>query len=269
MIYLSALCGLLAALLLALPQGVGAFFEDTIQHVAGPLSAGIGGAEFGSIYRVITESFIGIVTLIGIVMIIRAGLSLTLKQEEGGLEKARNTIIAVGAALIIINLAPRIADAFLAYQGGGAGIIETEVRGLLSFFESLAAITAIIYLIVSGIRAVISYGGEEGTTHLKRAVIAVGSGLLLIAVKLLILDAVVTERTPGKVLLAISRLIQAILGLGAFAATIVLIWAGLLMILNLGKEDQYTRAKTLVIRVAIGLIVILVSLAVVQFVIIA
>jgi hypothetical protein len=71
------------------------------------------------------------------------------------------------------------------------------------------------------------------------------------------------------VLLAISRLIQAILGLGAFAATIVLIWAGLLMILNLGKEDQYTRAKTLVIRVAIGLIVILVSLAVVQFVIIA
>jgi hypothetical protein len=36
---------------------------------------------------------------------------------------------------------------------------------------------------------------------------------------------------------------------------------------NLGKDEQYTRAKNLVIRVAIGLIVILVSLALVHFMI--
>lgn len=250
------------------PAAAYGYFEDTIQHVGGVLSSGIGGAEFGSIYQTIMESFIGLVTLAGIAMIIRVGLSLTVSQDEAQLEKAKKAIISISAALVLINLAPRIAEAFLAYQGGGAGIIDTEIQGLLRFFETVAAITAIIFIIVSGIRAVTSYGGEDGTAHLKRALISVGAGILLIAVKLLIVDAIVTERTPSKILLIISTLIQAVLGFGAFVATIVLIWAGLLMIVNLGKDEQYTRAKNLVVRVGIGLIIILVSLAIVHFIII-
>ncbi|MDD5102953.1 MAG: hypothetical protein PHX93_00975 [Candidatus Peribacteraceae bacterium] len=256
-----------AAAIWTIPWAAHGFFEDTINHVGGALSAGIGGAEFGSIFQVIMESFAGVVLLVGMVMIVRAGLVLTISQDEGQFEKAKKTIIAVSVALIIVNLAPRIAEAFLSYQSGGAAILDTEIRGLLNFFETIAAIVAVIFIIVSGIRAVTSYGGEDGTAHLKRALLGVGAGILLLAAKFLILDAVVIEGTPDAVLSLISTLIQAVLGLGAFVATIVLIWAGLLMIVNLGKDEQYTRAKNLVIRVAIGLIVILVSLALVHFMI--
>lgn len=244
-----------------------AFFEDTIQHVGGALPNVIGSTEFGGIFLTIIQSFLGIVTFAGILIIVRAGLTLTLSQDEGQFDKAKKTIIAASVALIIINLAPRIAEAYLTYKSGGPAILDEEIRGLLRFFETLAGITAIIFLIISGIRAVVSYGGDDGTTHLKRAIIAIGAGILLIAVKQTILNAVVIERTPSGLLSIVSKIVQVILSFGAFVATIVLIWAGLLMIVNLGKDEQYTRAKTLVVRVAIGLIVILTSLAIVRFVI--
>ncbi len=268
MTYRSVIRWLGACALWTIPMVAHGYFEDTIQHVGGALSSGIGGAEFGSIYQVIIQSLVGIASILGVVMIVRTGLTLTISQDEGQFAKAKKTIIAVSAALIIINLAPRIAEAFIAYQSGGAGILDTEIRGLLSFFETVAAITAIIFLIVSGIRAVISYGGEDGGTHMKRAIISIGAGILIIAAKLLIVNAVVYERTPSGILSIISTFMTLLLGFIAFVATIVLIWAGLLMIANLGKDEQYTRAKNLVIRVGIGLIVILVSLALVQFVIV-
>ncbi|MDD4286724.1 MAG: hypothetical protein PHN33_00030 [Candidatus Peribacteraceae bacterium] len=263
----SSLRWLLTFALWTIPMAAYGSFEDTIQHVGGALPNAIGSTEFGGIFQTIIASFVGVASLVGIVMIVRAGLALTVSQDEGQFEKTKKTIIAISAALIIINLAPRVAEAFLAYQSGGAGIIDTEIRGLLSFFETVAAITAVIFLIVSGIRAVVSYGGEDGLAHLKRAIFGIGAGILLIAVKLLILNAVVVERTPSGLLSIVSKFMQVLLGFGAFVATIVLIWAGLLMIVNLGKDDQYTRAKNLVIRVGIGLIVILVSFALVRFVI--
>lgn len=265
----------LAALSLLLPPAAAcaAFFEDTILHVAPQLNAGLGGTEFGGIFLVIMESFIGLANAVGIFMIIRAGLTLTLQQEDNAMQKALTTIRSVAVALIVLNLATRVALAFKNYQTDGISIIQTEALGLLSFFETLAAITAIIFIVVSGIRAVISVGGEDGTTHLKRVVLSVGAGLLLLALKTLVLDAVVGGLTPAEsltpagVLTAISRVVQIVLGLGALAATVVLIIAGLMMILNIGKEEQYTRAKGLVLRVGIGIIVILTSLAIVRFVI--
>jgi len=266
---LSPLIRRLSILLLLLgPTTASAIFEDTISHVAPTLNSGIGGAEFGNIFLVMIQSFLGVVNVVGIFMIVRAGLTLTASQEEGQMEKTKKTIGAVAASLIIINLAPRVAQAFMAYQGGGAAILESEIQGLLNFVESVAAITAIIFIIVSGIRAVASYGGGDGMEHLKRVILSVGAGLLLIALKLLVLDAVIIERTPSGLVVAIARIVRAILAMGAFVATIVLIYAGLLMIINIGKDEQYTRAKSLVLRVGIGLLVILTSMAIVQFVIV-
>lgn len=267
MITRSRLRWLLLGGLSLLPATASAFFEDTIQHVGAALPNAIGGTEFGTIFLTIITSMVGVINLVGVLMIVQAGLALAASQDEGQLEKARKVILAVAVALIIINIAPRVAEGLLAYQGGGAAILDEEVRGLIRYFETLAAIIAVIFLIISGIRAVVSYGGEDGTAHLKRAITAVGAGILLIAVKQFILNAVVIERTPSGLLSIISKFIQVVLALGAFVATIVLIWAGLLMIVNLGKEDQYSRAKNLVVRVLIGLVVILISLAVVRFVI--
>ncbi|OGJ64577.1 hypothetical protein A3F36_04470 [Candidatus Peribacteria bacterium RIFCSPHIGHO2_12_FULL_55_11] len=42
-------------------------------------------------------------------------------------------------------------------------------------------------------------------------------------------------------------------------AVVMIIYAGILMIVNIGKDEQYSRAKSLIIRVAIGLLVIVAS----------
>ncbi|MDO8630213.1 MAG: hypothetical protein Q7R41_06940, partial [Phycisphaerales bacterium] len=54
----------------------------------------------------------------------------------------------------------------------------------------------------------------------------------------------------------------------ALAAVVMCIYAGILYVLSLGKEEQASKAKGLLIRVLIGTVVILLSLALVRFVII-
>jgi len=63
------------------------------------------------------------------------------------------------------------------------------------------------------------------------------------------------------------KIINVVLGIAGLLAVTAVIYAGLLMIVNFGKEEQYSRAKGLVIRVGIGLVVILSSLAIVNLVI--
>ncbi|MEI8230603.1 MAG: hypothetical protein WCG83_05740 [Candidatus Peregrinibacteria bacterium] len=242
-------------------------FGDPISHVAGSLPGGIGGDEIGSIYASIMKSFIIGIDVAGVMMIARAGFTLTFVQGDDQLVKARKTIGYVATALILMNLAVPMRDAFVAYQTNGANILKVEVVGLLSYFETLLAITAILFIIISGIRAVTAYGKEDGTTHLKQAVIGVVSGIFLISVKTLIVNAVIVDRTPSPLLAVIKTALLVVLGFIALIATVVLIWAGLLMIVNVGKDEQYTKAKALAGRVLIGLVVILVSMAIVQFVI--
>ena len=50
-------------------------------------------------------------------------------------------------------------------------------------------------------------------------------------------------------------------GFVTIVAVAVMIFAGFLMIVNVGKDEQYQRAKGIIIRVAIGLLVILSSVA--------
>lgn len=242
-------------------------FGDAISHVSGTLVSGIGGNEIGSIYASIMRSLVIGIDVAGVVMIARMGFTLTFVQGDDQLTKARKTIGYVTTALILINLALPMRDAFIAYQTNGAEILTVEIIGLLRYFETMLAIAAILFIIISGIRAVTTYGKEDGPEHLKRTIFGVMSGIALITVKTLIVNAIVVERTPAPLLAIIKSFLLIVLGFVALAATVVLIWAGFLMIINLGKDEQYTKAKALVGRVAIGLVVILVSMAVVQLVI--
>jgi hypothetical protein len=53
----------------------------------------------------------------------------------------------------------------------------------------------------------------------------------------------------------------------ALAAVMVVVYAGFLCVLSNGNEENFTKAKGLLIRAAIGMIVIFISLALVNFVI--
>lgn len=70
---------------------------------------------------------------------------------------------------------------------------------------------------------------------------------------------VISAASPNFAINAIINTINAIVGITAVIATMVIVYAAVLMIANVGNEEQYTKAKGLMIRVAIGIMVIIVS----------
>lgn len=254
------------AALLALPAAASAQ-AIPIERVIGGLPNALTGANMGEIFQNVMLSFVGLADVVGLFMIVRAGLKLTIGQGEDEMGKAKKTIGAVAGALILLNLVPILQVAFLSYAGGGGGIIAGEIEGLVSFLETFAGGAAIIYIVVSGIRAVTSWGGEDGISYLKKTFYGVIAGVVVIAAKFAIRTAVYEAHEPSGLITIIVRIITNVLALGALVATVVIIYAGLLMIVNFGKDEQYTRAKNLVFRVAIGLVVILASYAIVTLVI--
>lgn len=65
----------------------------------------------------------------------------------------------------------------------------------------------------------------------------------------------------------ISKIVNWFLGLVGLLAALVLIWGGLKYIISLGDEDQAAEAKRLILYAVIGLLVIGLSAALVNFVI--
>lgn len=264
---LSRLCALLSGILLPAAAHASAL-DGIIGIVAGPLSGSpVDGDNFGDIYASVMILMVGIVDVVGIVWIARAGLTLIISEGEDQIAKARKTIGAVVAALILINLAGPLTDALGDMGAGAAGQISDEVLGIADFFTTAAGLVAVIAIIVSGIRAVTSYGSEEGWTHIKRALIGAISGIVLIGARMFITNAVAVDKNPNQIIEVIVMLLNIVLGVGAFVATLILIYAGFMMIVNISSEDRATKAKNLIIRVGIGLIVILAALAIVNFVV--
>jgi len=258
-------CAFLA--LFAIPLSATAAGLDVITRVAGPLASYYGG-DVGSIFEAVMVAFIVIVDVVGIMIIARAGLNMTLRQGDDEFSKGKKTIGAAAAALILINLAPSLKAAFLSIAaGGGAGTLSDELIGVADFFATLAGIAAIIFIIVNGLRAISGFDGGDGAGHFKSTLISILIGMTIIGLKVVIANAVVTERTPNSILSSLAKVVEAVLGICAIIAVTVLIYAGFMMVINFGREEAYTRAKGILIRVAIGLLVILSSLAIVHFVI--
>ena len=67
----------------------------------------------------------------------------------------------------------------------------------------------------------------------------------------------------------IVRVIDFLLAWATFAAVVVVIYAGIRIILSMGKAETVTKARQLIIRALIGLAAISVSFALVHFVITA
>jgi len=64
----------------------------------------------------------------------------------------------------------------------------------------------------------------------------------------------------------ISQIIRAILGVIAVVATIMFVWGGVMMLTSGGNEKRVTQAKETLVWAAIGLVVIIISWAVIKFV---
>lgn len=231
-------------------------------------------------------------SVIATFLIVRYGFTLINSQEEEKLSKAKQMIGASIAAIMLLYLPEQLVRAVYGGYGAGgtldqagagkaistpdasAGIITGELGGIISWFETIVAVLAVTIIIVSGILAVTSYGKEEGGTQFKHTVGAVIFGVFLIAIKQVILGTLglqVGAVLPGNptVNTALQKIVQVVSGLLEFAgilAAAVMIYAGILMALNFGNEEQYSKAKGIILRAGIGLLAIIASFAVIRFV---
>ena len=248
--------------------------DAIMTQVAGGLGSTVasGGDNIGEIaFSFMTQIRPLMYGVAGLIVIV-TGLMLAITQDEGQLATARKTLFATIASLILVTIADVIFQAFTgatAISSGvvtgptaaGGTIMSIELLGFINFIEVPIGTIAILMIIVSGIRAVVALGTETGTQQLRRTVISVIIGLILISTKLLISNTfgISGPATPSPAIAQTMGYLSTIVGFMALAAVIMIVIAGMYMVMNKGDAEAVSKAKGLIIRTLIGLVVIAVS----------
>ncbi len=258
--------------------------SDVASSVAGDLFDVFGGGGYVGIAEAIRSAVLVILTPVGIFLIVRAGLKLINSQEDDKLTKARTTIASTCVGLMLAYVSDQLVAAFYTPGGTwsngaaqtGANILTLEIAGILNFFMTLAVVVSVFIIIISGLRAVSTFGKEDGAAMLRQTVGGVATGLFLMiiagSIKLAlglaegVIATVPTGSTPDPIIQRIADVVGAALGFLALVAFAVVVYAGVMMVLSAGNDDQYGKSKNLIIRSMVGLVVILLAGAAVVFI---
>jgi hypothetical protein len=248
-----------------------------------------GGSNFGSIISTVAGSFVPLVLTAGSLAIIIAGFFLTVTGNETQVATGKRVLIAGIAAIILVKVGPAFLSALigvgfsvtpgtLAPSGttilsnplGSGGIISAEALGIIDFIAVPLGILCVVMIIISGVRAIANFGSEDGVTQLRRTVLFVVAGFILVASRVFLggfvtFSGLTATAAPTNIITKMLDIVSAIIGLIVVLAVAMLVYAGILMIANVGKDDQYAKAKGLIVRVAIGLIILLASGGIVLF----
>ncbi len=266
---------------LAVPVGPGAITDVA----GGTLNPGLGGGTFGGIALFMatgggiasTGGFVLLVNVLAVLAILLSAILIIVRQDEGELIQLKTVIGVSLSAVILVNLRAPLLGMYQNIIGApatAATIVSDEAIGIIDFIEVPLGVLAVLMIIISGIRAVINYGSDEGLTQLRRTIVSVGFGIVIIASKFIIQGSIITSGAnptggnPNGIIDTVVDVINIGVAIMGLMSVIMIIYAALLMILNTGNDEQYSRARRLIIRVAIGLIVLLSSAVLVNFLVI-
>lgn len=204
--------------------------------------------------------------------IIITGIRMIVGQEDEALEKGRSIISACVAGIVMSFLVgPFVAAFTLRALTTGPDIVESEVGGIINWALVLAAPVAVTMIILSAVKAMTK--PEEGIANMRKTIVSAAAGILLLLFRFVLVAALGGSPRiapqPLPIIFILVRILQVVLGFMGLAAGVMVIYAGILMILSFGKEDQFGKARGLIIRSLVGVVVILLSAAIVQFVLAA
>lgn len=218
----------------------------------------------------------GIILPIGTFLVVRAGMSLILSEDEGKLSTAKRTISATLIGIILIRISQQLVLSFYGDGGGSGGLtgggqstLQDTIYGLANWFLVTMAALGTLMIIVSVIRAIGSFGKEEELTNVRQTIFGVASGVIMIsllpAIKLTLgvrdltaLDVNAPVNATA-IVVEITGIVSNLLVFLALIAVAVIIYAGVRLIVNFGNDDEYSKSKSLIVRSLIGLIVIMLS----------
>ncbi len=254
----------------------------------------VGGIDIQNGFLSLITAFWPLWITAAILVLVIAGFTLMTSQDENSLQKAKTTLISVligGILTTIIWVNPLGSGGPLGFIGivyngmAGSSIINTgdaigfQVIGIAEWLSAMAVMLGILFIIVAVLRAVASLGDEAAYTAARYSLLHVIIGVVLIAGTYLIQLALFGSETgpgvvvsgdlsiePNPLLGLIAAQLVIILHVITFIAVAILIYAGLRMIISFGREEDFTAAKSLALRVIVGLLVLIVSYSLVWIV---
>lgn len=245
----------------------------------------LGGQDTTNIALYVVGQLRPFITFVAILLIMIQGVRMIVGQEDEIANKAKTVISACVGGIILLYLIPPFVEAFYTstpWTGNpttGARIAAGEVAGLINWALFLTASIAIAVIIGTGLRAIVTSGSEDGVASLRKTIIGVASGLFLLILRFS-MNTILGLNDPSRgvspaapipnafraVQIAIN-ILEFVLGFVGLIALVVVIYAGILMILNLGNAEQATKARALLFRALIGLGVIMLSVTLIRFVV--
>jgi hypothetical protein len=254
-----------------------------------PGSAGVGACNIASVLIHVVRQVRVLAAGLAFIILVVAGFRLVISQAEEAMTTAKRTVLGAVVGLFLLFIVEPVVDAFFggftapaaallvspASAQNAAFLLSTELMGILSWIETLVAIVAVGLIVAEAVGALASFGSEE---RMKKMYHAIGStifGILLLVFDRTIASvfglapdaSVPVTPTTMPVFVEFFGLVRFVLLLIGIVAVGVLIYAGFLMILNLGNEEMLTRGKKIVGNTLIGLVMIILCYAIVSTVI--
>ncbi len=276
----SALAGLLLPLAAAADYGV---ISGTANNIGASLPTLYGqsmcagtASGFIALALGVVVRFRPILTIIGVLVVSIFAVRMVVAQEDDALSKARSVMTGLIAGLVLAWLVEPFVAAFYGCSGEifrsematGTGILGTQIGGIINWVLALVATLSVFMIIVSGVKAIAHPGNEENIKSIRQTVVSVIVGILVLVFReFVVVNFLGSTLSPVPLLGGAVRFVGFLLGFLAMAALGVIIYSGITLIFNMGKDEAWGKAKGHLTRAAIGFVLILLSLALVNFVI--
>lgn len=254
-----------------------------------PPGSGVGACNMALVLIFVVQQVRYLAAGLAFIVLIVAGFRLVISQAEEAMTTAKRTVLGAVVGLFLLYLVEPVVDAFFggftspaasllvspASAHAAAFVLSTQLMGVLSWIETLVAVVAVGLIVVEGIGALASFGSEERMKKLYHALFSTIFGILLIVFDVTIASvfglapnaAPPTVPSTIPIFVEIFGIVRFVLVLVGIVAVGVLIYAGFLMILNLGNEEMITRGKKIFGNTLIGLLMIVLCYAIVSTVI--
>ena len=231
--------------------------------------AGGTASVYESIAVYLVDLLLPLLAFVAAIMIMYAGYRMVIGQDDNAKEKAKQILNMSIVGLILAYLIP---DFIVAFYGAGTtttgdpAVLSATILSIIDAFLNLAAVLAILMIIVAGFKAVVSFGTEEGGQAMRKALISVGLGVLVLALRTLLTMVFTAQTGPEALVTKAAAILTYILGFVGALAVGILVYAGILYITSFGKDEQAQKAKSMIFRSLAGIVVIILSVAIIRLV---
>ena len=275
----ATLAGLLLPLTTAADYSV---ISGTVNNIGASLPGVYGGSVCAGTASGFIALAIGVVvrfrpllTIIGGLVICIFAVRMIAAQEDDVVSKARTVMTGLFSGLVLAWVVEPFVDAFYGCGGetfrgdmvGGVTVLNTQVLGIINWVLALVATLAVFMIVITGIKAIANPASEENVSHIRKTMVSVVAGILVLVFReFIVVNFLGSTLSPVPLLGGFVRLVGFFLGFLAMVALILVIYNGIMLIFNMGKDEAWGKTKGHLARAALGFVLILVSLALVNFV---